>query len=95
MKMSAFLAVSGLLLLQTGVASAQSVEKPVSHPLQVPAGKSAKSLKPDMAELAEQPIILTLRGHRHADGSMGFSCDQDHPVFHEQADTAPQSGEQP
>ncbi|WP_395789662.1 hypothetical protein [Aquimonas sp.] len=91
----ALLAISGLLVLQADVVSAQSPTKPVSHPLQVPAGKSAKSLKPDMVELAEQPIILTLRGHRHADGSIGFSCDQDHPVALEAPEAPSLSGEQP
>lgn len=58
---------------------------PEFHPLRVPAGKSAADLKPKVAR-ADDPIILELKAHRRADGSLELQCDHhdhhDHALDH-------------
>lgn len=55
--------------------AAASESKPVFHPLWVPPGKNSQDLKPRTEARAEEPIVLELRAHRHADGSLHFECD--------------------
>lgn len=55
-----------------------SEPKPVFHPLTVPPGKSAQDLKPSPEARADSPVVLELRAHRHADGSLHYECDHEH-----------------
>lgn len=55
-----------------------SEAKPVFHPLAVPPGKSAQDLKPSPEARADSPVVLELRAHRHADGSLHYECDHEH-----------------
>lgn len=66
-----------------------SEAKPVFHPLMVPPGKSAQDLKPSPEARADSPVVLELRAHRHADGSLHYECD------HEHSNTRPNRSEGP
>lgn len=68
--------VSLALLGASTVAPAS--EKPQFHPLWVPAGKSAGDTKPRSETRTEEPVVLELRAHRHADGSLHYQCDHLH-----------------
>ena len=64
-----------LATLGTDAAASASKVEPEFHPIWVPPGKSAGDQKPRVEVRAETPVVLELRGHRHADGSMHFQCD--------------------
>jgi hypothetical protein len=69
------------ILLSIGIAAAlccQAAEaaKPDFIRLQVPPGKSAADIKPRPQARADEPIVLELRAHRHADGSVWMQCDE-------------------
>lgn len=59
----------------TGAAASAGKTGPEFHPIWVPPGKSAGDQKPRIEVRAETPVVLELRGHRHADGSLHFECD--------------------
>lgn len=52
----------------------EPLKAPEFHPLRVPAGKSSADLQPSPVR-AESPIVLKLKAHRHADGSLVLQCD--------------------
>ncbi|WP_298856682.1 hypothetical protein [uncultured Aquimonas sp.] len=64
-----------LASLVTVAAASSGKTEPEFHPIWVPPGKSAGEQKPRVEVRAETPVVLELRGHRHADGSLHFQCD--------------------
>ncbi|WP_143006514.1 hypothetical protein [Aquimonas voraii] len=61
-----------MLTLPLGASAAQP--KPEFHPIALPPGKSIHDIKPHPEVRADQPVLLELRAHRHADGSLHFDC---------------------
>lgn len=79
----------GAYALMTLPLAATAAAKPEFHPLWVPPGKSAHEIKPKPQARADEPVVLELRAHRHADGSLHFECDHQHPA----ASPTPSEGE--
>jgi hypothetical protein len=67
-------------LLSLPFSSSAFAAKPEFHSMLIPPGKSARDVKPRLQARADEPVVLELRAHRHADGSLHFECDHEHPT---------------
>ena len=80
-------------LIALAPSPAALASKPEYHTMWVPAGKSARDMKPRPQARADAPVVLELRAHRHPDGSLHFQCDHLHPP--QGADNARHEGQEP
>jgi len=67
-------------LIALPLSPAAFAAKPEYHTMWVPPGKTARDMKPQPQARADAPVVLELRAHRHADGSLHFECDHLHPA---------------